>query len=93
MTHWNVNLLYATQEKKAKRQIFCLDHIIENLGKTKRRDFLLDSKMTPLVVLHVALGPEELPAVYLGAGERSFVSMDSGVCLIVLLLAEPLPAN
>ena len=85
-------MLYATQEKKAKQQIFCLDHTIENLGKTKRRD-LLDSKMTPLVVLHVALGPEELPAVYLGAGERSFVSMDSGVCFIVLLLAEPLPAN
>jgi len=51
--------------------------------------YLLLTVVAALVVTHVAFGAETLAAA-LGAGERSFILVDSDVDLQVLLLAEGL---
>ena len=51
--------------------------------------YLLLTVVAALVVTHVAFGAETFAAA-LGAGERSFILVDSDVDLQVLLLAEGL---
>lgn len=54
--------------------------------------YLLFSEVAPLVVTHVALGPETFAAT-LWAGEWSLIPMDSHMDLQILLLTECLRAR